>query len=533
MITPNSRIIILKTPMELDDKNQITFASATAQYNYFYGLTKKELDNATFVRKDNVIRFETNEDFTYDDVLLYNYCMYQNTSYGSKWFYAYITGVTYKSDGMSELTIKTDVYQTWCFEALWRESFIEREHIAKADDIVGANLIPENLETGDYVMDGITINTQLQEICPVVCMNYNVALDKDQGYYSANVYQSYGFYVLKTALQTFWDEQSQIQAIDGLMDYLASKGKSDSVLSIFMAPRALADWDLTDTWTGFGLGGLYGIKDAGTGYTTPYTFTSMTVTKPSTLNSYTPINKKLLTFPYCYFNINNNSGQNISYNYEDFSTTSITIDIKGVLSVGCSIRAIPKNYKGIENNYSYGVNLGKYPTCSWNNDIYTNWLTQNAINIPLDIAGAALSTAAGAATNSAIGVSSGVISIANSISSIYQHSLNPVQTSGNINSGDINTGTLYNTFSIEQMSIKSQFARVIDDYFNMYGYATHRVKLPNLSNRSNWNYIKTINANVIGNVPQEDLSEFRKLFNDGITLWHTTTDFLDYSKANN
>ena len=35
-ITPQGDIYLCKTPLENDYKNQLTFASATAQYNYFY-----------------------------------------------------------------------------------------------------------------------------------------------------------------------------------------------------------------------------------------------------------------------------------------------------------------------------------------------------------------------------------------------------------------------------------------------------------------------------------------------------------------
>lgn len=88
----------------------------------------------------------------------------------------------------------------------------------------------------------------------------------------------------------------------------------------------------------------------------------------------------------------------------------------------------------------------------------------------------------------------------------------------------------YNIFT--RYSIKSQFAERIDKYFDMYGYATNNVKLPNLNNRPNWNYVKTINANIIANIPQEDLQIIKELFNNGITLWHNPSTFLDYSQNN-
>lgn len=88
----------------------------------------------------------------------------------------------------------------------------------------------------------------------------------------------------------------------------------------------------------------------------------------------------------------------------------------------------------------------------------------------------------------------------------------------------------YNIFT--RYSIKSDFAERIDNYFDMYGYLTNDVKIPNLNNRSNWNYVKTIGANIIANIPQEDLQTIKELFNNGITLWHNPSTFLDYSQNN-
>ena len=55
---------------------------------------------------------------------------------------------------------------------------------------------------------------------------------------------------------------------------------------------------------------------------------------------------------------------------------------------------------------------------------------------------------------------------------------------------------------ITMYSIKRQFAERIDKYFDMYGYLTNTVKVPNVNNRSNWNYVKTVGANILGNIPE-------------------------------
>ena len=66
----------------------------------------------------------------------------------------------------------------------------------------------------------------------------------------------------------------------------------------------------------------------------------------------------------------------------------------------------------------------------------------------------------------------------------------------------------------------------------MFGYKTNLLKLPNITGRSNWNYVETRNINLLGNIPETDLDTIRKMFDSGITLWHTTTYFLDYSRTN-
>lgn len=57
----------------------------------------------------------------------------------------------YVNDTMTHIYIETDVFQTWQFDFIYKQSFIEREHVN--DDTVGKNTVPENVETGDYIQD--------------------------------------------------------------------------------------------------------------------------------------------------------------------------------------------------------------------------------------------------------------------------------------------------------------------------------------------------------------------------------------------
>lgn len=176
-ITPNTNIRLLKLPLHLDYKNQLTFASRTAQYNYFNSLSYLEIEECSYQRKNNTIRYAAH----IDDIITYNYCMYQNENYGNKWFYAFITNMTYINDNMTDIEITTDVYQTWQFDYTFKKSFIEREMINVTDDVAGANLLPESLELGEPV---ISAKTSFPELKPVAIVAYSRKSTRRRSYYS-------------------------------------------------------------------------------------------------------------------------------------------------------------------------------------------------------------------------------------------------------------------------------------------------------------------------------------------------------------
>ena len=523
MISPNSRIILLQSPLEPDNLNQLTFSNATAQYNYFYGLTKRELEDSTFQRKDNTLRFPTDDYFTFDDVQTYNYCMYQNTSYSNKWFYAFIEDCTYINDGMSQIKLKTDVWQSWQFDLTFKSCFVEREHVAKTNDTYHSNLVEEDIDFSER-RNGYTTNYTIGSCHPVMATTVSPV---DSSYVGngnyGNIYSGCKYYIF----------QDNTYLNDALVR-IATAGKSSGVVSVFLAPDFLTGYT-SATFTN----GVAEVKD------TAYSETNgiSVPLNPTTIGTYTPKNKKVFNYPWCYYVLSNNSGGDIVLKLENFyisdpTNPSGSINIVGTVCPGCSIRAIPQNYEvgdstfSIGNNNQYGLNLGKFPICSYPNDSYTNWLTQNALNIPIQVASAGVSIGASAITGQPIGMASGAISIAQTIGSIYEHSIIPPSVEGNINSGDVTYALGLLTFSGYYKTLREKDAKILDDYFSMYGYACHEVKVPNLNNRSNWNYVKTVECNVIGNVPQNDIEEIKSMFNNGITLWHTTTYFLDYSQTN-
>ena len=138
-ITPQTVLRLVKVPLEIDNKNQLTFENEQKQREYFLSLPHKEIQEIKKKKKNNVIMFPEH----IDNLLEYNYVMYLNENYTNKWFYAFITNMEYETDFNTKISISTDVFQTWQFQFQFKESFIEREMINVDDDIPGANLLPE------------------------------------------------------------------------------------------------------------------------------------------------------------------------------------------------------------------------------------------------------------------------------------------------------------------------------------------------------------------------------------------------------
>ena len=130
-------------------------------------------------------------------------------------------------------------------------------------------------------------------------------------------------------------------------------------------------------------------------------------------------------------------------------------------------------------------------------------------------------------------IGGGIGDIFNAVQQDYQHSLIPNAVEGSINSGDVTTMIGANRLHAYRMGINNEYAKIIDNYFSMYGYKVNIVDIPNITGRVNWNYVKTIGANIEGDIPESDINELKNLFNNGITLWHKASTYLDYSQSNN
>ena len=161
IIAPNTDIILLQGVPLNDYQNTFFFATASDQYTYFYSKRAQVLSNYTFQRNNGRLRCSVPA----ETAMQYNYMMYRNTSFGNKWFYAFIRNAYYINNETSEIEFEIDAMQTWFFEythfsnlgsCTIDECFIQRQHAA--NDSLGSNIIPEPVEVGEYIFNGDFVN---------------------------------------------------------------------------------------------------------------------------------------------------------------------------------------------------------------------------------------------------------------------------------------------------------------------------------------------------------------------------------------
>lgn len=163
-IQPNSIIQLLKgVPLDNTYTDTLYFGSVSAQRAHFQSYTKMTFTQQSYQRVNKgTLRVQVKADDIYD----YNYLIFQNASYGSKWFYAFINKVNYINDNTSEIEYEIDEIQTWFFEATLEPSFVVREH-AQTDNI-GEHIAVEPVETGTPIATDITDKSLFNDYAVVV-----------------------------------------------------------------------------------------------------------------------------------------------------------------------------------------------------------------------------------------------------------------------------------------------------------------------------------------------------------------------------
>lgn len=552
----NSKIIFCKNiKLDRSNNNVLTLSEyEMLELVNSNGIKVAESNDYSFIGKGD--RDAIDVSLNYNTLLGCNYIAFQNSNYNNKWYFAFIDDIEFINPGTSRVHYTVDIFATWWSYWSPKACFVSRENVN--DDTPGLHTLPESLELGEHIIQSgnayvdqsaIDFTDALHYLRDVIIViGLTNWFPRDYAVPGITVYNGLYSGVKYYAFKTATDAEYFIQDVQ-------TEFSSDPIESIFIVPSNLANIDDNDWETIEGYRWEFAY----------YPFSERAIQMgdeigiaiPDHLDTnYVPINKKLLTFPYCYLLISNNAGSVKEYRYEWFNN-NVYCDFKiyGSVLPGCSIKLYPTGYNmknatitmEARNNYE-ALDAPKLPTCSWANDVYTNWLTQNSVNLALNnvknvgsiVAGGAIALATGGTAAALGGVMavSGFSGIFEDMKQKYEHSLAPDTVRGGSNQGNLIFG-MYDTFTANRMSIRKEYAEIIDNFFSKFGYQINKIKLPNQVGRRYWNYVQIGNGEVLAYqkpdvvaIPADDLVNINKLYQRGITLWHDHTNLGDYTLSN-
>lgn len=570
-IPPNSDVVLCRgVPIESDYRHTLYFDSVAAQNNYFFSKAFKQFHNVSYQReRRNVITLE----IPATDVYACNYLMFKNTSYGEKWFFAFVNSVEYVNDNVTDIYYELDMMQTWMFEYTLSQCMVEREH--SVTDKIFENTKPENIGYGE-LMCGVSQNLLssrglLGEYACVITSKPYSSGDVPIKLYS-QFCPVYGYI-------------GRAEDMNVIVQEFVRTGWQDAVLSVTVGNKLMAQG--ADE-THFDMPKQVPKED--------FKFVCYGVTsgihegeeqfKDQLPNGYKPRNKKLFGYPYNQLWISNNQGTVNEYRYEDFKTDKdgffhMEVAASGISSPECVL--YPLDYRGVAKYYDHALVLTGYPTVPWIGDTYKAYMAMNrnqienavftqgangvmntlsaflggamTVNNAADMLQAAKADASNAGKTvskttktglrqqamggifSAIGTAG--TSVVDYMTTVWQVEAKlkdvsniPPNVGGLSGAGSVTNALSRFDYSTYYMCVKPEYAEIVDKFFDMFGYNTCTVKVPNTHSRPHWNYVKTIGCEIQGFLPQEAANVIKAVYDHGVTFWKNGDEVGNYTLDN-
>lgn len=527
-IAPNTVIRFGQVNLPKDMSDTLYFANETEQREYFQAFLTTLYTKFTYQREHrNYVKIEISSEQDADE---WDYMMFQNTSYGDKWFYAFVV----ETEWINNLTVKVyyeiDYIQTYLFNYEEQASWIERTH-TKTDEI-GDNIIPEQLELGEYIFNTPNPNTPTWDLAtdPVLVL----MVTDSHGTIVDNMYVGGKIYALPCS-------EGDEQYIESIINQYTV---DQDLIAAYIVPEILTSFYEFD------------VSDDGriTGNTTDSVIELAVpnVSTNDTLGGYRPSNNKLYTYPYNFMYVTDNNNNEMRLRYEFFTpdnNNKLWVLMKGTLLNPPMLDIYPDPskykmggnvsiYKG-EGVHAENIAIAGFPQAPFNYDAYTQWqgrsMIPNILKTGAALAGGALVGYFTGGTGASIGAAAG-ISAVSTVSSLLSQGYQ-AKAEGGISNGSFSTSSspittrIYNIVCC-RASITPQFAQMIDNYFTMFGYAINAIDVPSRNTRTRFTYIKTVGCVVKGNLPTNAKNIIQQRYNNGIRFWADHENIGNYSADN-
>lgn len=575
-------------PFSADYKHSRWFDTLSQQTSYFLGkpTTYRDEGTANFQRIDGRYYIKVHKHI--DSLWGTNYLMFQNASYNNKWFYGFVTKLEYINTGVTHVHFQIDVFQTWRFEMNFKPSFVVREHrpLWASDGRPIINTIDEGLDYGtEYENVDVHHYTPLGGYKWLVIVCKTPIDSNGDNKVSPTVIgtpQPLTYYVTPfkddnttpKVLISKTGEDVPITDPRQLMEQIYSDEKAvNNVVSLFITehPGFAASYS-PGQQGGFD---IITLPDNGNEFESALIATNIVTLKIKKIARFSeieytvsddkysgfekPTESKLLMYPYCVTVLDDFKGNRVEFKNEYINRASLLLTVKGSLGLSNKVSYGIKDYnygassdRGAISNESALINntpsdvpiINDYLAAflQGNRNSINNQKDSIVFNGLMNSIGSAVSGVASAATGNALGAASSGMSLVQGagntvlqLQGIEAKQKDIANVPPQITKMGSNTsydyGNGYNGVYVIKKQIKPEYRRKLTDFFNMYGYKTNEVKVPNFHTRKYWNYVQTLSCVITGNFNNEDLNELKSIFDNGITLWHTD-DIGNYSLNN-
>lgn len=509
-ISRDNIVWLCKTPLELDNENQLTFPSRQAQINYFQssGVLFRAFSDVTFIRKpvDGEVQNFINLEIPINQAYNCNYIMYQNTGDPTRYFFAFVTRLEYVSETTTRFHLQSDAFQSWQFDLTYNQSFIERQTPLDYND---KNTLADSVAVGQLV-ERLTQNVHFTGGYFAFC---STDITQDDPTESIPYALKVGDYNIP-CWTLFW-ELTEVEKMGKVLGHIANNGYSDRIMSVVYVPF-IVDTSLIKLQPFTEYGGFNLATECPT--------TNLKKDVILDTSSFVGYGKEF-TFPYAKVIVEDfSTGQTIELAPEKFEDGVIKFEVQGTISETPTYRVIPKGYEGQYLAYNHALVTKCSTTLPIVNNLYAKYLMENKDINSMNKINSFSSLVSGAMTGTPTGMILGGASTLQSIASITMQE-NQASKLGNsvtaISDGALERVVFQNGFKISLYRMDEYHRERARNFWKMYGYPVGSLATPNINTNANYNYIKMVNPNIDGKiVPQDELQQIKAMFEKGVTLWH-------------
>ena len=534
-VTPNGTVVLLQNvPLDKDYNQSIWFASKSAQYTAMWSKRYKVYTPMMYMRRTATeIRVETDENTRAEALDTCNYLMFQNTAYSNKWFYAFIDYIEYINDGVAAIHFTLDPLQTWLHDFSLDVCFVERIHTAT--DGIGDHTLSEKLDVGPMMYTDIGIPEEFSSWYIVIAATFEV----DMTVTPPTITDSAGGMISGIYSGIYYNTYTTAAAANAALELITAQNKQDGIVSIFMYPAALYQQyspGVAPTFTHKSYA-----KD-----------TSWTYSKGG--SSVTPRNKKLYTFPFNKMVVSTSDGQVADFRYELWSGSTATFTLVPSLNCNPSVSVLPTAYQVsrpvtvvIGNNTGFddyaataatwpNINaklvIKDFPQCGYNVDTFKAWIAQQRPSLLQNIGGLAMQAGISAMAAGPIGAGVTLAAgVAGTMAQIAQAEQLPNIAKGG-GSGQVAMAEGSTGVRFCYARVSDEYAAILDDYFDRFGYQVNTLMNPTPTARPHWNFVKTRGCELHGNIPGDAAEAIRRAFDNGVLWWRDMGEVGNFSLDN-